>query len=105
MISYLGVECVAQIFLFIFFVKQMESHVEFSKPLGKWCTKPSFISSNASLSVSVSAFAFSIGGSIAKSWSSSSEELSISLLSSMFIRKSIPSFNEKLKNKKVTSGK
>ena len=61
-----------------------ESHVEFSKHLGKWCTRPSFISSNASLFLSVSAFHFSVTGSIAKSWSLSSEELSISLLSSVF---------------------
>ena len=55
--------------------------------------------------MSVSAFALSIGGSIAKLWSPSYKELSISLLSSLFIRKSIASFSEKLRNKKVTSGK
>ena len=56
---------------------KLESYVEFSKRLGKWCTKPSFISSYASLSTPVSAFAVLIGGSIAKSWSPLSQELSI----------------------------
>ena len=47
---------------------------------------PSFISSDESLSLSVSVFSFAVRGSIAKSWSPSSEELFISLLSSVFYK-------------------
>ena len=93
------------VFCLFLLSSKVESHVEFSKRFGKSCTRPSFISSHASLSISVSAFTFLIGGSIAKSWSRSSEELSISLLLSVFIRKSIVSLSGKLKNKKVASGK
>ena len=82
LISYLGVECVAQIFVYFFRQEDLGRMLNLVSTLAN-----SFISSDASLSMSVSVFSLSIGGSRAKSWSSSSEELSISLLSSVFIRK------------------
>ena len=43
-------------FLLFHLSSKLESHVEFSKHLDKWCIRPSFISSDASLPMSVSEY-------------------------------------------------